>query len=194
MRSAIRLLGLSQHEVKLAAAFDRRLGLLAKVYAVVEDRTCRKLLLMGCDDDPEDDPWPEGPVDEEEKPLPFDVAAVNREFRAIAEEECARLGAAAGLATRRTSGTTGPTCPAGYRSTTRPRGSGCTAIRRTGAGRCCAPSRPWGISGRTGPAPIPSRDTCRLPRPSNSPPARPRLRPRSPNPRPKSRRAPRRAM
>ena len=81
----------ARHEVKLAAAFDRRLGLLAKVYAVVEDRACRKLLRMGCDDDPEDDPWPEGPDDEAEAPLPFDLAEVNREFRAIAEEQCARL-------------------------------------------------------------------------------------------------------
>ena len=91
MRCAFRLLGLCQDEVKLAAAFDRRLGLLAKVYAVVEDRACRKILLMGCDDDPEDDPAPGGPDDEAEAPLPFDLAAVNGEFRAIAEEECARL-------------------------------------------------------------------------------------------------------
>ena len=91
MRCAFRLLGLSQDEVKLAAAFDRRLGLLAKVYAVVEDRACRKILRMGCDDDPEDHPWPGGPDDEAEAPLPFDLAEVNGEFRAIAEEQCARL-------------------------------------------------------------------------------------------------------
>ena len=47
MRCAFRLLGLCQDEVKVAAAFDRRLGLLAKVYAVVEDRACRKILLIG---------------------------------------------------------------------------------------------------------------------------------------------------
>ena len=91
MRCAFRLLGLCQDEVKVAAAFDRRLGLLAKVYAVVEDRACRKILRMGCDDDPEDHPPPGGPDDEAEPPLPFDLAEVNGEFRAIAEEQCARL-------------------------------------------------------------------------------------------------------
>ena len=93
MRCAFRLLGLSQAEVKLAAAFDRRLGLLAKVYAEVEDRGCRKLLRMGCEDDPANDPWPGGPDDDDEEgPLPFDLVEVNGEFRAIAEEQCARLG------------------------------------------------------------------------------------------------------
>ena len=58
---------------------------------MVEDRACRKILLMGCDDDPEDHPAPGGPDDEAEAPLPFDLAEVNGEFRAIAEEECARL-------------------------------------------------------------------------------------------------------
>ena len=91
MRCAFRLLGLCQNEVKLAAALDRRLGLVAKVYAVVEDRACRKILLMGCDDDPEDHPAPGGPDDEAEAPLPFDLAEVNRQLRTIAEEECARI-------------------------------------------------------------------------------------------------------
>ena len=61
MRCAFRLLGLCQDEVKLAAALDRRLGLVAKVYAVVEDRACRKILLMGCDDDSEDHSSRRGP-------------------------------------------------------------------------------------------------------------------------------------
>ena len=136
MRCAFRLLGLCQDEVKIAAAFDRRLGLLAKVYAVVEDRACRKILLMGCDDDLEDHPWPGGPGDEAEAPLPFDLAAVNGEFRAIAEEEWPGSGRC-WPGTRKRNGTTGTTCPAGCRSTTRPRESACTAIRPTGAARSC---------------------------------------------------------
>ena len=70
MRCAFRLLGFCQDEVKIAAAFDRRLGLLAKVYAVVEDRACRKILLMGCDDDPEDHPAPGVPATRRRLPCP----------------------------------------------------------------------------------------------------------------------------
>src|SRR5207248_1185412 len=76
---------------KLAATLDRRLGLVAKVYAVVEDRACRKILLMGCDDDFEDHSSRQGPDDEAEAPLPFDLAEVNRQLRTIAEDECARI-------------------------------------------------------------------------------------------------------
>ena len=79
-----------QNDPKVITAY---LGceVVAKVYAVVEDRACRKILLSGCDDDPEDLPAPGGPGDEAEAPLPFDLAEVNGEFRAIAEEECARI-------------------------------------------------------------------------------------------------------
>ena len=70
MRCAFRLLGYCQDEVKLAAAFDRRLGLLAKVYAVVEDRACRKILLTGCEDDPRIIPRPGVPATRRRLPCP----------------------------------------------------------------------------------------------------------------------------
>ena len=81
-----------------------------------------------------------GPDDEEEGPLPFDLAEVNGEFRAIAEEQCARLGP---LLARHEDEERDNRAdlPRRFSFDDSAEGSACTAIRPTGAARCCGPWR-----------------------------------------------------
>ena len=140
MRCAFRLLGLCQDEVKLAAAFDRRLGLIVEGLRGGRGPHLPEDPADGVRGRPRGSSLaPRVPTTTRRRPSPS-TSPRSTGSSGRSPRKSAPGSGRCWPGTRRRNGTTGPTCPAGPRSTTRPRESACTAIRPTGA--ACS-SGPW---------------------------------------------------